>query len=106
MTTSRYTLNVYDDDFEIIKTLEAPGLRWGKLVEIMEKATDDTEDQTGMVEDIMLMIFPSATREDLQGCVIEDMFAVFGQIMNLAKGGGLVAVPGGKGKGAAKAKNR
>lgn len=102
---NRYTLNVYDDDFEIIKTLEAPGIRWGMLVDIFERLTSD-EDPTNdvsAVEEIMLSIFPKATREDLRGCLLEDMVAVVNQAMSLAARNGLVQAKATKGK--AKGKN-
>lgn len=98
---NRYTLNVYDNDFEIIKVLEAPGIRWGTLVDIFEKlASEDAINDVSAVEDLMLAVFPTATREDLRGCLLEDMTAVVSQAANLAKQNGLVS------KGTAKAKNR
>ena len=103
MSTARYSLNVYDEDFEIVKTLEAPGIRWGTLVDVFEKLTsEDAENDAQAVEDLMLSIFPTATREDLRGCMLEDMTAIVAQAASLGARNGLTskakAVKGGKAK--------
>lgn len=102
---NHYELNVYDDEFEIVKTLEAPGIKWGKLVDIYEKATspEENESEIAMLESVMQMIFPSATSEDLKNCLFEDMASILKQVIVMGNANGL-ATKTGAGK-AGKSKN-
>lgn len=95
---NKYTLNVYDDDFEIVKTFEAAGIKWGKLVEIYEKASNPEKyagNEMTMLEDVMMSIFPTATHEDLQNCLFEDMAALLKNIMVMGAANGLASKTGG-----------
>lgn len=88
MSIAKYSLNVYDDDFEIVKTLEAPGLKWKKLVDIYEKATNPKDfegDEMKLLEYVMMAIFPQATAEDLENALFEDMAAILNQIMAMGR---------------------
>lgn len=107
MAIARYTINVYDEDFEVLKTLEAPGLKWGTLTDIVEKVAKGGADDIDTIQELMLAIFPKATAEDLKNCLLEDMVAVLRQVMAFGQSAGIVAKPGAKkapAKGA-KAKN-
>ena len=101
--SARYSINVYDvDTDEILKTLESRGLQWGQLVDIYDTVSecDDFESNFEAVEDLMLSIFPTATKEDIRGCYVDDMFSVIQQVMALGQKNGLMAQKKGK-----KAKN-
>ena len=85
-------LNIYEDDtLEVKKTFLSYGLKWKAFKAIMAKRQtiekmreDDDEAATGLVMEVVKMIFPSITEEDLDDAYIDDLFNCYVQAMNIA----------------------
>ena len=85
----RYSLNIYDENSEIIKTVETDFVPVGifiKALEMSDKMKDtDIKKQFALVMEILLTVFKKLTREELEnGCDINDAMSVFRQIVNRA----------------------
>lgn len=85
---SLITLNIYNDDDEIIKTYSTNRIRWGVLVKAVELEEMTKGDENGVesvkaISDLMYSIFPSITPDDLALADFGDMQNVFRMIVNM-----------------------
>ena len=88
MSTKEFSLNIYDDNDEIIKTYETNVIRWGvfmKAVKLQDEIKDKSEaEQMAVVSTFMTAVFPSLTVEELEFADTFDIFNTFEQIVNKA----------------------
>lgn len=88
MSTKEFSLNIYGDNDEIIKTYETDVIRWGvfmKAVKLQDEIKDKSEaEQMASISVFMTSIFPSLTTEELEGADTFDIFNTFAQIVNKA----------------------
>lgn len=85
---SLISLNIYNDDDEIIKTYSTNRIRWGVLVKAVELEEMTKGDENGVesvkaITDLMYSIFPSITPDDLALADFGDMQNVFRMIVNM-----------------------
>lgn len=85
----RYSLNVYDENSEIIKTVETEFVPVGvfiKALDMNDKIKDKSvKEQFDTMVDIILMVFKKLTKKELtESCDINDVVNVFRQIVNRA----------------------
>lgn len=85
---SLITLNIYNDDDEIIKTYSTNRVRWGVLVKAIELEEMTKGDENGVesvkaISDLMFSIFPSITPDDLALADFGDMKNVFRMVVNM-----------------------
>lgn len=87
----RYSLNVYDEDSEIVKTVETDFVPVGIFIkaldmsEKMKKEKMTEAQQFDVMIDIVCMVFKKLDKETLlNGCDINDVMNVFKQIVNRA----------------------
>lgn len=87
-STKEYSLNIYGDNDEIIKTYETDVIRWGvfmKAVKLQDEIKDKSEvEQMAAVSGFMTAIFPSLTVEELESADTFDIFNTFAQVVNKA----------------------
>lgn len=87
---AKYSLNIYGENDEIIKTYETNFVRWKmfmdavKLNEGLGKMS--TEKQFKVVNDFVKGIFPGLTDEDLEKAAADDIFNTFRAIVMQANG--------------------
>lgn len=86
-------LNIYDDDLEIKNTFRSYGLKWkafkrilAKQKEIEELKAENEEDALPLIFEIVRMVFPQITEEDLGDAYIDDIFYCFNQAVEIADG--------------------
>lgn len=88
MSTKEFSLNIYGDNDEIIKTYETDVIRWGvfmKAVKLQDEIKNKSEaEQMNAVSGFMTSIFPTLTAEELEGADTFDIFNTFSQIVNKA----------------------
>jgi len=84
-------LNTYEDDtLEVKKTFLSYGLKWKAFKAIMakrqdiEKMDEGDEEAVNLVMEVIKLIFPSITDEDLDDAYIDDLFSCYEQAMNIA----------------------
>lgn len=82
------SLNIYNDDDEIIKTYSTNRVRWGVLVKAVEleemtKGDADGVESIKAITDLMYSIFPSITPDDLALADFGDMKNVFRMVVNM-----------------------
>lgn len=85
---SLISLNIYNDDDEIIKTYSTNRIRWGVLVKAVELEEMTKGDENGVesvkaISDLMYSIFPSITPDDLALADFGDMKNVFRMVVNM-----------------------
>ncbi len=85
---SLISLNIYNDDDEIIKTYSTNRVRWGVLVKAVEleemtKGDADGVESIKAITDLMYSIFPSITPDDLALADFGDMKNVFRMVVNM-----------------------
>lgn len=93
MANVRYSLNLYNSDDEIVKTLESRGLLWGQLVDLFGRLSEgvSNDESVEFFEDLMLTVFPSASKEELRMAYFDDMASIVSQIMAMGRKNGLVS---------------
>ncbi|QHJ73609.1 hypothetical protein [Butyrivibrio virus Arian] len=85
---ANYSLNIYGENDEIIKTFETNIIRWGIFMKAV-KLQDDIEDQDEgeqikAVSEFITSIFPNCTVDDLANADVSDIFNLFRAIVNKA----------------------
>lgn len=85
---SLISLNIYNDADEIVKTYSTNRVRWGvitKAVELEEltKGDDNGAESVKAITDLMFLIFPSMTPDDLAAADFNDMQNVFKMVVNM-----------------------
>lgn len=85
----RYSLNLYDENSEVIKTVETnfvPVSIFIKALDMSEKMKDmSVKDQFNAMTEIILIVFKKLTKKELENnCDINDVMNVFRQIVNRA----------------------
>ena len=88
MSMKEFSLNIYGENDEIVKTVETDIIRWGvfmKAVKLQDeiKGKDDAE-QMRAVSEFMTVIFPDLSVDDLENADTFDIFNTFAQIVNKA----------------------
>ena len=85
-------LNIYDEDLEIVKTYKTYGIRWKAFKEILGMqdeldAMKDMDDEQAIekMSDVLRLVYPDLTDEDLDEAYYEDLFNCFMQAVNVAK---------------------
>ena len=100
---STIELNIYNDELEIVKSYKTYGIRWKAFKKIMSMqdeldALKDAEDDEAVDEigNVLKLIYPNITDEDLEEAYTDDLFDCFGQALKnnataipLASDGGL-----------------
>ena len=97
-----FSLNIYGNDDEIIKTYSTNKVRWGVFMQAIEMQ-DGLEEKTPaeqleMVSMFMKKLFPEITDAELECADMGDVFNTFKQIVN--KANQIVAGNSKNGKGA------
>lgn len=85
----RYSLNVYDENSEVAKTVETDFVPVGIFIKALDMSDSmkgmEVREQFAMMEEIILMVFRKLTKEELENaCDINDVMNVFKQITNRA----------------------
>ena len=93
MTEVRNTieLNIYDDELEIVKTFRTYGIKWKAFKKIMAdkdelsklKSAED-EEAIEKMNDVVRLVFPAITDEELDEAFVGDVFNCFKQAMTIA----------------------
>lgn len=83
-----FSLNIYGNDDEILKTYATNKVRWGVFMQAVE-LQDGLEDKSPaeqllMVSAFMKKIFPDITDADLELADTNDVFNTFQQLVNKA----------------------
>lgn len=86
---AEYSLNIYGENDEIVKTYETNVVRWGifkKAVELEDSIKGEKNEAAAIeaVSDFMLLVFPGMTSEEIENADAFDIFAVFKQIVKKA----------------------
>ena len=85
-------LNIYNDELEVVKKYETYGIRWKTFKKIMSmqdeleelsKASDD--EAIEKMNDIVRLVFPSITDEDLGEAYVDDIYNCVQQAVNVAQ---------------------
>lgn len=86
---AEFTLNIYGENDEVIKTYETQRIRWGIFIEackLQDKiGAESIEAQIGAITGFMKSIFPGITDEELKQADAFDIFATFKQIVKQAE---------------------
>ena len=85
-------LNIYDEDLEIVKTYKTYGIRWKAFKKIMSMQ-DELNELKGMedeeaiekINDVLKLVYPNLTDEDIDEAYFEDLFNCFEQAVNVAQ---------------------
>ena len=82
------SLNIYNDDDEIVKTYTTNRVRWGvltKAVEMEEKTKGDVNaaETIKLISDLIMLIFPSITPDDLAQADFNDMKNTIRMVVNM-----------------------
>ena len=84
-------LNIYDDDLEIVKTLKSYGIKWKTFKIILSKQSkfeslkdSDAAGAIDEIHEIVRLIFPKITEEDLNEAYMDDLYSCFMQAINVA----------------------
>lgn len=84
-----YTLNIYGENDEIIKTYETSVVRWRifkDAVTLQDNIKDKDElEQLGAISKFMCSVFPGLTIEEVDNADTFDIMSVFRQIINKAR---------------------
>lgn len=86
-------LNIYEDEtLEVKKTFQSYGLKWKSFKAIMAKKKDiekiQAEDETAaisLIGDVLKMVFPTITEDDLDDAYMDDLFSTYTQALNVAE---------------------
>lgn len=85
-------LNIYTDDLEVKTTYKSYGLKWkafktvlAKQKEIETLRTESDEAALPLIFEIIRMLFPQITEEDIDDAYIDDIFYCFNQAINIAE---------------------
>ena len=86
-------LNIYEDEtLEVKKTFKSYGLKWKSFKAIMAKKNEieamqaeDDEAAMALIGDVLKMVFPSITEEDLEEAYMDDLFSTYTQALNIAE---------------------
>ena len=85
---ARFTLNIYGENDEILKTFQTDHIRWGLLLtalDLQEKiATETPEEQIKAINQFALELFPGITEADLRNADGRDVINVFVQVGKMA----------------------
>lgn len=85
---ARFTLNIYGQNDEIIKTFQTDHIRWGLLLtalDLQERIEDETpENQIAAINKFALELFPGITEADLRNADGRDVINVFVQVGKMA----------------------
>ena len=83
-----FSLNIYGNDDEIVKTYSTNKVRWGvfmQAIEMQEGLEEKTPaEQLSMVSMFMKKLFPEITDAELECADMGDVFNTFKQIVNKA----------------------
>lgn len=83
-----YTLNIYGEDDEILKTYETDHVRWKiflKACELQDEiAKESVKDQLAALSGFMQSVFPGLTEEEVEQADAFDIFAIFRMIVGQA----------------------
>ena len=86
---AEYTLNIYGENDEIVKTYETNIIRWRmftKAVELQDKIKSESEEeQIKAIAKFVCSIFPGLTIEETEDADAFDLMNTFNQIINKAK---------------------
>lgn len=84
-------LNIYDEDLEIVKTYKTYGIRWKAFKKIMGMqdeldAMKEMEDEQAIekIAEVLRLVYPDLTDEDLDEAYYEDLYNSFNQAVNVA----------------------
>lgn len=85
-------LNIYDDELEIVKTYKTYGIRWKAFKKIMsmqdeldELKNASDEQAVEKISEVLKLVYPNLTDEDIEEAFYEDLFHCFMQATNVAK---------------------
>ena len=85
-------LNIYNEELEIVNTYKTYGIRWKAFKKIMSmqdelEALRQAEDEEAIekISDVLRLIYPNLTDNDLNEAYFEDLFNCFEQAVNVAK---------------------
>ena len=86
-------LNIYEDEtLEVKKTFKSYGLKWKAFKAIMAKKQEvekmkdeDDEAAVGLIGDVLKLVFPTITDEDLDDVYLEDLFNTYTQALNISE---------------------
>lgn len=85
-------INIYDEELEIVKTYKTYGIRWKAFKKIMsmQDELDDLknasdEQAVEKMNEVLKLVFPNLTEEDIEEAFYEDLFNCFMQATNIAK---------------------
>lgn len=87
---AQFELNIYNDDFEIVKKHEADIVKWKVLLQALEfydnsnKQGISLEAQLESINSFVKKIFPKLTDEELENADMEDVLNTFKQLIKKA----------------------
>lgn len=94
---AKYSLNIYGENDEVLKTYETDFIRWKLLVDavkIHESISDKSiTEQIGIIGEFIKSVFPGITSEEIEMAAAEDIMNTFKAIViqtsgiNSGKGG-------------------
>lgn len=88
---TRYELNIYGNDDEIVKTFSTNHVPWGLYLDAAdadEKLKTENANAKQMIDTangIVLALFPDATIDDLRRADARDVVSIFKQITHLGE---------------------
>ncbi|MGN1167204.1 MAG: hypothetical protein ACI4S2_12355 [Lachnospiraceae bacterium] len=84
-------LNIYDDELEIVKTYKSYGIRWKSFKKIvsmgddLDKISDSPDEESiNVINEVLRLVFPKITDNDLDEAYYEDLYFCFKQAINTA----------------------
>lgn len=85
-------LNIYNEELEIVNTYKTYGIRWKAFKKIMSMQDEleelrkaEDEEAIEKISDVLRLIYPNLTDNDLDEAYFEDLFNCFEQAVNVAK---------------------
>lgn len=82
---AKYSLNIYGENDEILKTYETDFVRWKLLLEAVKIYEDINEksplEQIQVIGDFIKSVFPGLTNEEIEMAATEDVMSTFRAIV-------------------------